>query len=151
MTALVNGIETAAPLGDTMDKNDISDGFGKKKDGGDGDETSIGSVGFDEDEITNDGNQNIEEGIEGGLDLDFAGAFPGGEDDKKWGGNDDGEGGELERSDGLAEEEPTKYEIENGGELDEDAEVGGIVDFEGFEVKDAGNRADDTSNDESND
>ena len=121
MTASVDSVETTAPLGDTVDENDISDGFGEKKDDGDGDEISIGSVGFDEDEITNDGDKNIEEGIEGGFDLDFAGAFPSGEDDEKGSGNDDGEGGELERSDGLAKEEPTEYEIENWGKLNKNA------------------------------
>ena len=63
------------PFWGRIDNYKISNTFGDKKQCGSGNETSTGGVGFDKNEITDDGNKDIEKGIDGGSDLDFAGAF----------------------------------------------------------------------------
>ena len=67
----------------------------------------------------------------------MATALFGGEDNKKWCGEDDGEGEELERCECFTEKKPAEDEVEDRRELSEDADVGGIVEFEGAIVGDA--------------
>ena len=148
MTTFDDKAITAAPFGDGVGEDEVGDRFGKQENGGDGDEVSICRVSFDENEVADDGDEDVEGGVEGGFDLDFAGTFPGGEDDEEWCGNDDEEGGELDYRDGFAEEEPTEDKVKDRGELDENAEIGGVVDFEGFVVENAGDGADGAGDDE---
>ena len=81
--------------------------------------------------------------------MEFAGPLAGGEDDEERSGNDNGEGGELKRRDGLAEKKPAKYEIKDGGKLDENAEIGRIVELEGPEIEDASQGINDAGENES--
>ena len=55
MAASENGVETTTPFGDGVDKHDAGEAFGEEKDGSDGDKIGIGGVGFDENEIADDG------------------------------------------------------------------------------------------------
>ena len=92
---------------------------------------------FDEDKITDYGDSDKQKGVKYGFDFDFTTTPSGRKDDEKRGGKNDGEGAELEWREGLAEKEPAKNEIKNGGKLHKNTKVGGIIKFESAIVGDA--------------
>ena len=47
--------KTATPFRDGVDKRDAGEAFGEEEDSGDGDEVGIGGVGFDKNEVADDG------------------------------------------------------------------------------------------------
>ena len=82
MASFYNLIPTAMPFGITPDDDEIGEAFAEQNDGDSSNETGVGAVvAADKDEVTNNSDEDIEEGIEDGLDADFAGFFASGEDD----------------------------------------------------------------------
>ena len=100
-------------------------------------------VGFDKEDIANDGDEDVEKSVEDGVDFDFATATFGSGDDDKWCRKDNDKCNELYGREGVTKEKPAKYEVKHWGELSKDADIGGIVELEGSKIGDAGKRCTD--------
>ena len=72
--------------------------------------------------------------------MELARLLASGKNNEEWSRDNNGESGELNGADGFAEEEPSQDEVKNGGELDEKAEISGVVEFEGAIIKNTGDR-----------
>ena len=92
MAAFGDGVDAAMPFAVAPDDDKIGDTFTKEDDGDGGDEAGVGFVvATDENKVANDGDKNVKEGVEDSFDANFAGFFPGGENDEEWSCHDDGE------------------------------------------------------------
>ena len=49
-----------SPFGRRVDNDEIGDAFAYQEGGSDGNKTGVGSIGFDEDEVADNGDENVE-------------------------------------------------------------------------------------------
>ena len=103
-------------------------------------EEAGGEVGFaglrNEDDVGQRPEETRHHHVEGGGFLELETFATGAEDDVERRSDDEGEGDELDWSDGFAEEDPAEYEGDDRGDLGEEGDFGGLVVFEGAVVWD---------------
>ena len=84
--------EATAPFGVIVNDEEITETFAEKNEGHFGKKTKVGSgVFFDKNDVAGDADEDIKKSVEDGADFDSATAFPGGQDDEEWGGENDDE------------------------------------------------------------
>lgn len=138
VAGFINIFESASPFAMEKEETEIAEAFAENDERHLADKAEITGRFADKNQVADYVNEDIEEGVENGAKADFAAAFTGGQDNKQRGGNNNKEREELWQRDGLAKEEPAEDQVEDGGDLNENAKVGGIVQLQSLVVWDAG-------------